>query len=155
MSSSWKKVDVISRDYFDSLNVDGRPRSTSEFFVMDIEQTSEESTKLSEITNQLSPSAPPFRPRSMTAPVEQLSRSLPTNVPCSPSPTKRPKGSRTPKYLKDNQIAPRFYPAISKENVPDDGLVSSCGIMCLKFMLCAQNDLAASHLHCFLRKFYS
>ncbi|XP_028400269.1 la-related protein 1B-like [Dendronephthya gigantea] len=123
LSSSWKKVDVISRDYFDSLNVDGRPRSSSEFFVMDIEQTSEEAQKLSEITNQLSPSAPPFRPRAMTAPVEQLSKSLPTHVPClPPSPSKRPKGSRTPKYLKDNQIAPRFYPAISKENVPDDGL---------------------------------
>ena len=91
---------------------------------MDEEQRPKDAEKLTEITNQLSPSAPPFRPRSMTAPVEQLSKSLPTNVPCSPSPSKRAKGSRTPKYLKDNQIAPRFYPAISKENVPDDGLVS-------------------------------
>jgi hypothetical protein len=91
---------------------------------MDEEQPPTEAEKLSEITNQLSPSAPPFRPRAMTAPVEQLSKSLPTNVPRSPSPSKRAKGSRTPKYLKDNQIAPRFYPAISKENVPDDGLVS-------------------------------
>ncbi|CAB4022126.1 Hypothetical predicted protein, partial [Paramuricea clavata] len=122
LSSSWKKVDVISRDYFDSLHFDGRPRSSSEYFVMDVEQSSEDTEKLSEITNQLSPSAPPFRPRAMTEPVEQLSKSLPTNVPCSPSPSKRAKGSRTPKYLKDNEIAPRFYPAISKENVPDDGL---------------------------------
>jgi hypothetical protein len=91
---------------------------------MDVEQSSEDTEKLSEITNQLSPGAPPFRPRAMTEPVEQLSKSLPTNVPCSPSPSKRAKGSRTPKYLKDNEIAPRFYPAISKENVPDDGLVS-------------------------------
>lgn len=94
---------------------------------MELEQPLKETEKLSEITNQLSPSAPPFRPRAMTAPVEQLSKSLPTNVP--PSPSKRAKGSRTPKYLKDNKIAPRFYPAISKENVPDDGLVS---IFCSK-----------------------
>lgn len=127
LSSSWKKVDVISRDYFDSLLFDDdRPRSSSEYFIMDEEQPPDNVETLSEITNQLSPSAPPFRPRSMTAPTEQLSKSLPANVPCSPSPSKRAKGSRTPKYLKNNEIAPRFYPAISKENLPDDGLVSIC-----------------------------
>ncbi len=108
---------------------------------MDDEQPPQETDKLSEITNQLSPSAPPFRPRAMTAPVEQLSKSLPTNVPCSPSPSKRAKGSRTPKYLKDNMIAPRFYPAISKENVPDDGLVSI-------FLLKALSHGAIFHATC-------
>ena len=112
LSSSWKKVDVVSRDYFDTLQFDGRPRSASSYDAADEQAAGD--------ANQLSPSAPPFRPRATTSPIEHLSKSLPS----SPSPSKRPKGSRTPKYLKDNKVAPRFYPAISKENVRDDGLVS-------------------------------
>lgn len=112
------------------------------------QQNFPEQLQLTEILNQLSPSAPAFRPRAMTTPDDQLSRSLPTNVPGPASPSKRPKGSRTPKHLKDNRIAPRFYPAICKEKLSDDGLVSTYAhmsgevyarqngeikILCLKF----------------------
>ena len=67
----------------------------------------------------LSPSAEVFRPRANTLPTDHMSRSLPTTVPESPQhgPYKR-QGSRTPKR-KDPKAAPRFYPAISKENVND------------------------------------
>lgn len=71
----------------------------------------------------LSPSAEVFRPRANTAPPEPLSRSLPTTVPELPTthepPTPR-HGSRTPKR-KDVKVAPRFFPAFSKENVSDQG----------------------------------
>lgn len=64
-----------------------------------------------------------FRPRANTAPPEPLSRSLPTTVlelsTAHEHPTPR-HGPRTPKR-KDVKVAPRFYPAFSKENVSDQG----------------------------------
>ena len=79
----------------------------------------------------LSPSAEVFRPRSNTAPVESVSRSLPTTVPDSlfhQEDVPR-RGSRTPKR-KDLKVAPRFFPAFSKEDVSDKvGLeISGCEV---------------------------
>lgn len=122
LSSSWKKVDIISQSTFFSHRPDMepiRPRSATEI---------ELPPSLPEKKNNkiggyaLSPSAEPFlpsRPRANTAPTESLSKSLPKNVPSTP--TQHPKqGSRTPKARKDQASAPRFYPAISKENVSND-----------------------------------
>ena len=60
--------------------------------------------------------APEFRPRARTVPAP-LSQSLPTNVPSDPSHYKRVR--RGGRGRKDLKAAPRFFPAISKENISD------------------------------------
>ena len=117
LSSSWKRVDIVSADkfFYQRDAIEPRARSFTERH-----STSPSQADSHLIHKTLSPSAEVFRPRSNTAPLEQLSRSLPTTVPESPSHLQHPKrqGSRTPKR-KDAKVAPRFYPAFSKENVSD------------------------------------
>ena len=96
-----------------------RPRSFTE---TEFAPTSPPITIVPQAT--LSPSAEVFRPRANTAPSEPLSRSLPTTVPemlahHHHQPLSR-QGSRTPKR-KDVKVAPRFFPAFSKEDVSDQG----------------------------------
>lgn len=122
LSSSWKRVEIVSQDKFnyqrDALEP-ARPRSFTE---TEFAPTSPPITIVPQAT--LSPSAEVFRPRANTAPSEHLSRSLPTTVPellahHHHQPLSR-QGSRTPKR-KDVKVAPRFFPAFSKEDVSDQG----------------------------------
>ncbi|XP_031554953.1 la-related protein 1B-like [Actinia tenebrosa] len=116
LTSSWKRVDIISQDQFnskkDALEA-ARPRSLTE-----IDKAGKTSNIHTVPHVSLSPNAEVFRPRSNTLPTEPLSRSLPTSVPESPSHLQhtRRQGSRTPKR-KDAKAAPRFFPAFSKEKL--------------------------------------
>lgn len=124
LSSSWKKVGVISQDTFFVHRPDMepmRPRSATE---IQLPRSPLEKKEEKIGGYALSPSAEPFmpsRPRANTAPTESLSKSLPKSVPSSPIVHPR-QGSRTPKSRKDALAAPRFYPAISKDNVENDKL---------------------------------
>lgn len=88
-----------------------RPRSSTE--IDKVARTTSEVPRVPHVS--LSPNAEVFRPRSNTVPTEPLSRSLPTTVPESPA-RHRMQGSRTPKR-KDVKVAPRFFPAYSKEKM--------------------------------------
>ncbi|XP_048589587.1 la-related protein 1B isoform X2 [Nematostella vectensis] len=119
LTSSWKRVDIISQDKFlsqkDALE-HIRPRSLTES-----KEVPPIPTKVPHAT--LSPNADVFRPRSTTLPADNLSRSLPTTMPEPPAFLQhtRTQGSRTPKR-KDAKTAPRFFPAISKEKLyPESG----------------------------------
>lgn len=120
LSSSWKRVELVSQDKFnyqrDALDPP-RARSFTEA------EFPPPSPPITVPHTALSPSAEVFRPRAQTAPSEQLSRSLPATVPELPTTLEHvtPRfGSRTPKR-KDVKVAPRFFPAFSKENVSDQG----------------------------------
>ena len=116
LTSSWKRVDIISQDQFvsqrDALEA-ARPRSSTE-----IDKVARTITEVPLVPHvSLSPNAEVFRPRSNTVPAEPLSRSLPATVPESPAQLRhRLQGSRTPKR-KDVKVAPRFFPAFSKEKL--------------------------------------
>ncbi|KAJ7327761.1 La ribonucleoprotein domain member 1B [Desmophyllum pertusum] len=117
LSSSWKRVEIVSRDKFNYQRVALElPRARS-FTEAEFPPPSPPITTVPHAA--LSPSAEVFRPRANTAPPETLSRSLPTTVPESPTDLAR-HGSRTPKR-KDVKVAPRFFPAFSKENISDQG----------------------------------
>jgi len=89
-----------------------RPRSSTE-----IDKVARNVTEVPTVPHvSLSPNAEVFRPRSSTVPTEPLSRSLPASVPESPAQRHRLQGSRTPKR-KDVKVAPRFFPAFSKEKL--------------------------------------
>lgn len=116
LTSSWKRVDIISQDQFnskkDALEA-ARPRSLTE---IDKAGRTPNIHALPHVS--LSPNAEVFRPRSNTLPTEPLSRSLPTSVPEPPGHLQhtRRQGSHTPKR-KDAKAAPRFFPALSKEKL--------------------------------------
>ena len=121
LSSSWKRVEIVSQDKFNYQRDALEPLRARSFTEAEFTPSSPPITTVPFAT--LSPSAEVFRPRAHTAPSEPLSRSLPTTVPELPTahelPTPR-HGSRTPKR-KDVKVAPRFFPAFSKENVSDQG----------------------------------
>ena len=121
LSSSWKRVEIVSQDKFNYQRDALEPPRARSFTEDEFPPPSPPITAVPHAT--LSPSAEVFRPRAHTAPPEPLSRSLPAAVPEFPMTHEHPTprhGSRTPKR-KDVKVAPRFFPAISKENVSDQG----------------------------------
>lgn len=122
LSSSWKRVEIVSQDKFNYQRDALEPARARSFTETEFASTSPPTTTVPHAT--LSPSAEVFRPRANTAPSEHLSRSLPTAVPEPLAHHDHPPlsrhGSRTPKR-KDVKVAPRFFPAFSKEDVSDQG----------------------------------
>ena len=117
LSSSWKRVELVSQDKFNTQRDALEPQRARSFTEAEFPPPSPPVTTVPHAT--LSPSAEVFRPRANTAPPEALSRSLPTTVPESPTQENaNRRGSRTPKR-KDVKVAPRFFPAFSKEDVSD------------------------------------
>ncbi|PFX22670.1 la-related protein 1B-like isoform X1 [Stylophora pistillata] len=117
LSSSMKRVELVSQDKFNTQRDALEPQRARSFTEAEFPPPSPPVTAVPHAT--LSPSAEVFRPRANTAPSEPVSRSLPTTVPESPTQENR-HGSRTPKR-KDVKVAPRFFPAFSKENLSDQG----------------------------------
>lgn len=117
LSSSMKRVELVSQDKFNTQRDALEPQRARSFTEAEFPPPSPPVTTVPHAT--LSPSAEVFRPRANTAPSEPVSRSLPTTVPESPTQENR-HGSRTPKR-KDVKVAPRFFPAFSKENLSDQG----------------------------------
>lgn len=117
LSSSMKRVELVSQDKFNYQRDALDPPRARSFTEAEFPPPSPPIMTVPHTA--LSPSAEVFRPRANTAPTEPLSRSLPTTVPESPThdPATR-RGSRTPKR-KDVNVAPRFFPAFSKENISD------------------------------------
>ena len=111
-----KRVEIVSQDQFNYQRDALEPPRARSFTEAGIPPPSPPITTVPHTA--LSPSAEVFRPRANTAPTEPLSRSLPTGVPESPNKEPTRHGSRTPKR-KDVKVAPRFFPAFSKENVSD------------------------------------
>ena len=115
LSSSMKRVELVSQDKFNTQRDALEPQRARSFTEAEFPPPSPPVTTVPHAT--LSPSAEVFRPRANTAPSEPVSRSLPTTVPESPTQENR-HGPRTPKR-KDVKVAPRFFPAFSKENLSD------------------------------------
>lgn len=111
-----KRVEIVSQDKFNYQRDALEPPRARSFTEAGVPPPSPPITTVPHTA--LSPSAEVFRPRANTAPTEPLSRSLPTGVPESPNKEHTRHGSRTPKR-KDVKVAPRFFPAFSKENVSD------------------------------------
>ena len=111
-----KRVEIVSQDKFNYQRDALEPPRARSFTEAGFPPPSPSITEVP--PTALSPSAEVFRPRANTAPTEPLSRSLPTGVPESPNKELTRHGSRTPKR-KDVKVAPRFFPAFSKENVSD------------------------------------
>lgn len=111
-----KRVEIVSQDKFNYQRDALEPPRARSFTEAGFPPPSPPITTVP--PTALSPSAEVFRPRANTAPTEPLSRSLPTGVPESPNKELTRHGSRTPKR-KDVKVAPRFFPAFSKENVSD------------------------------------
>ncbi|XP_020629883.1 la-related protein 1-like [Orbicella faveolata] len=118
LSSSMKRVEIVSQDKFNYQRDALEPPRARSFTEAGFPPPSPPITTVPHTA--LSPSAEVFRPRANTAPTEPLSRSLPTGVPESPNKELARHGSRTPKR-KDVKVAPRFFPAFSKENISDQG----------------------------------
>ena len=120
LSSSWKRVELVSQDKFNYQRDALEPPRARSFTEAEFPPPS---PPITVPHTTLSPSAEVFRPRAQTLPAEPLSRSLPATVPDLPISHEHvtPRhGSRTPKR-KDVKVAPRFFPAFSKEDVSDQG----------------------------------